>query len=480
MLAELAAAVRSRRVSAVELVMAALERIERLNPALNAVTELRAERALREARALDERGAEGPLAGLPLLVKDNTDVAGMVTTFGSRTMLDRPPAGAHEITVERMVEAGAVIVGRTNIPEFAFQGWTDNDLHGPTRNPWGLEWSPGGSSGGSGAALAAGMAPIATGTDGGGSIRTPAAFCGLVGLKPTAGLIGRRPIPSWLETSTQGPLARTVADARLLLEVMRGPVEGDPSAAPRWESRGGMTSRVIAVARTRDYGPIPPEVDRPFRAALDAIDAELGLPVEELTPAELFPTTGATSGMSRDDWYVTVTVEELHFLGRTWVRRHLDEFSAPFRREMEHALGYTLEEYLTARHRRFGYTADLDRLLGEDAVLVCPTHGYEGWLADGTLPGTDRVAAGEGYNTGEFNLSGHPSLSVPAGTSSNGLPFGLEITGPRWRDDLVLEFGAAWERVRPWTGTAPGCEPFSLDGLSADHGLDGISAGHGA
>jgi Asp-tRNA(Asn)/Glu-tRNA(Gln) amidotransferase A subunit family amidase len=306
------------------------------------------------------------------------------------------------------------------------------------------------------------MVPLATGTDGGGSIRTPAAFCGLVGLKPTAGLIGRRPIPSWLETSTQGPLATTVSDAKLLLEVMRGPAEGDPSAAPSWAPAGGMPSRVIAVARTRDVGPLPPEVDAPFRAALDAIDRDLGLPVEEIAPSALFPTTGATGGESRDDWYVTVTVEELHFLGREWVVDHLEEFGAAFRGEMEHALEFTLEDYLWARHRRFRYTADLDALLGEDAVLVCPTHGYEGWLADGTLPGTGRVAGAEGYHTGEFNLSGHPSLSVPAGISSNGLPFGLEINGPRYRDNLVLELAAAWERAHPWPVVAPGYEPFAM------------------
>ncbi len=256
MLIELAEAVRTRRVSAVELVAASLERIERANPALNAVTLVRADEALAEAAALDERGADGPLAGLPLLVKDNTDAVGMVTHFGSRTMLERPAAERSERTVERMVAAGAIVVGRTNIPEFAFQGYTDNDLFGATRNPWGPDWSPGGSSGGSAAAIAAGMAPIATGTDGGGSIRTPAAFCGLVGLKPTAGLIGRRPIPSWLEVSTQGPFATTVADARLLLEVMRGPAEGDPSSAPTWTYRGGMPSRVVATPRSRDFGPL--------------------------------------------------------------------------------------------------------------------------------------------------------------------------------------------------------------------------------
>jgi Asp-tRNA(Asn)/Glu-tRNA(Gln) amidotransferase A subunit family amidase len=306
------------------------------------------------------------------------------------------------------------------------------------------------------------MVPLATGTDGGGSIRTPAAFCGLLGLKPTAGLLGRRPIPSWLEVSTQGPMATTVADATLLLDVMRGPAEGDPSAAPSWSHRGGMPSRVLATVRTRDFGPLPPEVDGPFRAALDSIERDLGIPVEEIEPSALFPTTGVTGGESRDDWYVTVTVEELHFLGRSWVVEHLDEFGSAFRGEMEQALGFTVEDYMSARLRRFRYTADLDALLDEDAVLVCPTHGYQGWLADGTLPGTDHPAFGEGYNTGEFNLSGHPSLSLPAGTSSNGIPFGLEINGPRYRDDLVLELAAAWERAHPWPPSAPGYEPFGL------------------
>ena len=464
MLTELAEAVRERRVSAVELVTESVQRVERLNPSLNAVTELRAEQALEDARAVDALailGTEQPLAGLPLLVKDNTDVAGMVTTFGSRTRAGAAPAERSELTVERLVQAGAVIVGRTNIPEFAFQGWTDNDLVGATRNPWGLEWSPGGSSGGSGAAIAAGLAPLATGTDGGGSVRTPATFCGLVGLKPTAGLIGRRPIPSWLETSTQGPLSTSIADTRLLLEIMRGPVHGDPTAIPTWRPRGGTKPRrVLAVTRTWDFGPLPPEVFEQYRAVLDAIDRDLGLPVEELEPSSLFPTAVAKGGDPGKDWFTTVTTEELAWLGRDFVQANVEAFSAPFRFEMENALQLTLDDYLAARHRRFDYVLDLDRLLGEDAMLVCPTHGYQGWLADGTLPGSDQPARSEGYNTGEFNLSGHPSLSVPAGTCANGLPFGFLINGPRFRDDLVLEVGAMWERAHPWPSTAPGYEPF--------------------
>ena len=462
MLAELADAVRSRRVSAVELATESLRRIEHLNPEINAVTLVLGDRALEEARALDERRVDGPLAGIPLLVKDNTDVAGLATTFGSRTMIERPPAKRSEVTVERMVEAGAVIVGRTNIPEFAFEGWTSNDVNGVTRNPWGIDWSPGGSSGGSGAALTAGLAPIATGTDGGGSIRTPAAFCGLVGLKPTAGLVGRRPIPSWLDVSTQGPMGVSVADVRWLFDVMRGPVEGDPTAAATWTSSAEMPSRVFAVPRTWDWGPLPAEVDARYRLALDGIERALSLPVEELTPPALFPTAIADGGEPARDWYVTVIVEELAWLGRQWVQEHLDEFSAPFRGEMEDALATPIDRYMAARRRRYDYTYDLDRLLGADAVLVCPTHGYPGWMADGALPGTNEPVGSEGYNTGEFNMSGHPSLSVPAGTCSNGLPFGLEVNGPRWRDDMVLAFAEAWERHRPWSLSAPGYEPFPV------------------
>src|SRR5919198_3591318 len=188
MLARLAQAVRERTVSASELMQACIDRCHSNNPPLNAVTELWPEEALDHARRVDERGAEGPLAGLPLLVKDNADLAGTVRSEASRPMRERPPAGRSEVTVERMVAAGAIPLGRTNLPEFAFQGYTDSRLFGPARNPWGLEWSPGGSSGGSGAALAAGLAPIATAGDGGGSGRKPAAFFGPGGPQATKGV----------------------------------------------------------------------------------------------------------------------------------------------------------------------------------------------------------------------------------------------------------------------------------------------------
>ena len=194
------------------------------------------EQALDDARAMDARIAAGedpgPLAGLPLLVKDMEAVTGMPSTFGSLTFADAAPASSDGLVPRRLRAAGAIVVGKTNQPEFAFAGFTTNALYGTTTNPWGTDWSPGGSSGGSGAALASGMAAIATATDGGGSIRIPAAFCGLAGLKPTNGVIGRDPIPDWIDLSTFGPLATSIADVRLLLSLEAGPVPGDPSALP--------------------------------------------------------------------------------------------------------------------------------------------------------------------------------------------------------------------------------------------------------
>ena len=195
-LIELAGAVAERKVSAEELVRISLERIDRLDRSIGAVVRIR-EEAVDEARAVDtSRRHAGALAGLPLLVKDNEDCAGLPTTFGSLLRADASPAERDCETVARLRAAGAIVVGKTNLPEFAFEGFTANRLFGETKNPRAPAWSPGGSSGGSAVALITGMAPLATGTDGGGSIRIPAAFCGLVGLKPTNGLVPRHPTPS--------------------------------------------------------------------------------------------------------------------------------------------------------------------------------------------------------------------------------------------------------------------------------------------
>jgi Asp-tRNA(Asn)/Glu-tRNA(Gln) amidotransferase A subunit family amidase len=462
-LAELAAAVRRREISSAELVRRSLDRIERLNPALNAVVLVRAEAALEDARGVDAavaRGDEvGPLAGLPLLVKDNEDVAGLPTTYASLLRRDAPPATRDHEVIARLRGAGAVVVGKTNLPEFALEGFTDNRLFGVTRNPWAPAWTPGGSSGGSGAAIAAGMAAIATGTDGGGSIRIPASFCGFVGLKPTNGLIGRDPTPSWIDLSTKGPMATTVADARLLLDVMRGPVAGDPTAVPSWEPRDdAWPARIVATPRMCAYGPLPDGIEASWQRTLASLAAAAELPVETIDPP--FPTS------IDDDWYTLVALEERVWVGGEELDARAGELTAYLRYANELAKRTSADAYVAARRRRFEMVKLLDHLVGDDAVVVSPTMCVDGFLADGRFPdaGDDEVDATPigAYNTAAANVTGHPAISVPAGVSANGVPFGLMITGPRFRDDVVLALAERWEAAAPWPLAAPGYEPFDV------------------
>jgi Asp-tRNA(Asn)/Glu-tRNA(Gln) amidotransferase A subunit family amidase len=453
-LAALAAAVRERRVPAEELVRRSLDRIERLDPALNAVVLVRQE-AVDEARALDAGEPSGPLAGLPLLVKDNEDCAGLPTTFASLLHADAPPATEDCEAVERLRAAGAIVVGKTNLPEFAFEGFTANRLFGTTRNPWASDRSPGGSSGGSAVALITGMAPLATGTDGGGSIRIPAAFCGLVGLKTTNGMIGRRPPPSWIDLSTKGPLATSVADARLLLEVLRGPVAGDPTALPWWSPReGALPSRLLATPRVVAYDePVSDGVAAAFQRAVPELADVLGLPVTWIDP----PYRPEID----DDWFTLIAIDELTWIGRALVAERADDLTSHVRTALRIAGDISVDDYVAARRRRFAYTRIMDELLGDDAILVCPTMCVEGFPADGVLPGEDEPGTDSlHYNNQPANITGHPSLSVPAGTHADGTPFGLQVTGPRFADDLVLAVGEAWEAAYPWPLAAPGYEPF--------------------
>jgi Asp-tRNA(Asn)/Glu-tRNA(Gln) amidotransferase A subunit family amidase len=463
MLAELAAAVRGGRVSAAELVRRSLDRIDRLDEQINAVVLVRAEDVIAEARATDARVTAGddpgPLAGLPLLVKDNEDVAGLPTTFASKLFADSAPAARDCDAVARLRGAGAIVVGKTNLPEFALDGFTDNSVFGTTRNPWGQDWSPGGSSGGSAAALTMGLATIATGTDGGGSVRIPAAFCGLVGLKPTNGLLGRDPIPSWIDLSTKGPLATSVADAELLLRILRSPTAGDPwQPPPAVAGLPGRPRRIVACDRlVARVEPLEGSVGSSFEQALAALEGASGLPIERIdSPLPV---------QADDDWFTLIGPEE-----RTWVGPDADERSGDLTGNARTAFAYarevSLEDYIGARRRRYEYARTIDELLRDDTVLVCPTMCVEGILADGRSPGQpERDVLGTDaawYNTQAVNLCGLPAVSLPAGLSANGIPFGLQLTGPRWTDGMLLSLAARWERAQPWPAVAPGYEPFDV------------------
>jgi Asp-tRNA(Asn)/Glu-tRNA(Gln) amidotransferase A subunit family amidase len=453
-LRDLADAVRTRRVAARELVAMALDRIETRDPGINAVVALRAEQALDEAAAMDERiaGGEdpGPLAGTPCLIKDIEDLEGMPTTLGSLLFRDAPPAERDGLIASRLRSAGAIPVGKANTAELAAEGFTANHLFGATRNPWSTEWSPGGSSGGSAASVAAGMVPIATATDTGGSIRIPGAYCGLAGLKPTSWVIERDPALCWPDLTTCGPLAATVDDLRLLLEVEAGG-EADLGS-------GGLPRRVVAMTRFFPWGPLPDPVEPAFRTALTTVEADLGLPVEWMEPEEVI-----RSGNPDTDWALWTAPELVAWLGRERVEASLDLLYPTTRLFVEYGLRISAEEYREVRRRAAAYTRELDRVLDEDTVIATPTLTVKGWLADGRMPGAQEPGpASEVYNTNVQNLTGLPAITVPATRLANGVPFGLQLTGPWFRDAMLLDLAEAWERARPWPRAAEGYEPFEV------------------
>lgn len=460
-LSRLAGAVRSGQVQAIELVAEALRRMDALDPALNAVVARCDDVAEAAAGQIDDavaRGEDpGALAGVPVLVKDLEDVAGMVTTQGSLLLAKAPPATAHSTVPQRLVDAGAVVVGKSNLPEFAAEGYTDNLIFGATRNPWQPEYSPGGSSGGSAAALTSGMVPIATATDGGGSIRIPASFCGLVGLKPTQGVVGRWPAPDWIDLSTEGPFATTADDLALLLQVIAGHRDGDPGSLtrPMIDQVLGASDvgRVFAVDRLTSEAPLPDDLAPLLAKAVTDMETLLGRPVEGISAQALCGDADVD-----DDWYTLATVEHVARWGRSWVLAGLDRMHPGARGFMEWGLRTGMDQYLAARRRRFDVVRTMDELLGADGILLTPVNTASGWLADGRLTADDEpgMLPPHVFNTPFTNISGHPTLSLPAGVTSIGVPFGLQVVGPRYRDGMLLELARRWQDAYPWPLVVPG------------------------
>jgi len=456
-LRELASDVAARRTGAHEFVSGSLRRIEKLDPDLGAVVALRAEAALNEATGLDATlaagGEAGPLAGLPLLVKDMTDVAGMRSTYGSLAFAEAEPATRDALVVERLRAAGAIVVGKTNMPEFAAEGFTSNLLFGPTRNPWNLERTPGGSSGGSGAAIAAGLAAIATATDGGGSIRIPAAYCGLFGLKPTNGVIGRAPVPDWIDYSTDGPLTVRADDLRLLLNVLAGPTPGDPKAVPLRVEGDTAIGPVAAVELWVIDGSLPAETSQIFSAAVARFAEIFGVGPRPVTPGDLFDAN------PEDDWISVVGFEHANAFGRSWVEEHRDQLSPSGLAFLEGGLEISPETYMAARRRRFDAVRVLDELIGENGLLLSPVMASDAMRAEGPDEG---MTANELYVTTLQNITGNPAVSLPAGAFPSGVPFGLQVTAPRSRDDLLLWIADRWEGAQGVPPSPPGYEPFGL------------------
>jgi Asp-tRNA(Asn)/Glu-tRNA(Gln) amidotransferase A subunit family amidase len=457
----IARAVREGQLTATTLVTASIERLVAADTLLNVTAERAFDDALRDAARIDagER-IPGPLLGVPTLIKDLEDWRGHPTRKGSLALRDAPPATDNGVVPQRLLDAGAVIVGKSTLPEFAIEGYTANLLTGVTRNPWNPDYSPGGSSGGSSAALTGGLVGVATATDGGGSIRIPASLCGLVGIKPTNGMVGRWPAPDWIDYSTDGPFATSSDDLALLYDVMTGPVAGDPTGPPR--ALAGKMARnderpitIFAAERTSPFGPLPDSVRSAFREAVDAVAELLGAPVQWREAEGFFP-----DGDPDLDWFTVTSAEHVASLGREWVREHMDQFHVATAKFLTTGLNVTIEEYLDARRRRYHYVRTMDELLGEGGLLLTPTVASDGWLADGRLDANSPVDAlpADVMSTAVQNITGNPALTVPFGMLVTGLPFGLQITAPHFHDYRLLDIAALVESAYPWARTAPGYE----------------------
>ncbi len=450
----------TRQVSSRELTELYLRRIDRLNPTLNAFLTVTGEEAMAAAQAADEkleRGVQGmPLLGIPISIKDLEATRGIRSTMGSLAFRDTVP-DIDSVVAERVKTSGAVLLGKTNTPEFGLQGTTENRLGEPCRNPWDTSRTAGGSSGGAGAAVAAGMCPIATGTDGGGSIRNPSSFCGLYGIKPTLGRVPRagglgRPAPNL--TSQSGPMARTVRDAAALLQVLAGRDRRDPASMrespPDFQAGLGaaISGLRIAWSSNMGYAVIDPEVVGITSQAARVFE-ELGCNVDEPV-FELDDPVPAFLNI----FYIG------NYLGYGHLLDQCPELLTDNARFcFEHAQQVTGADYAGSIRAVDEMRARVDDLMEDYDLLLTPTLAVPAFPVEQPptrIGGVDVPGRGAfSPMTRPFNLTGNPAASIPCGFSSEGLPVGLQIVGRCGDESTVLKASAAFEGARPWAQHRP-------------------------
>jgi Asp-tRNA(Asn)/Glu-tRNA(Gln) amidotransferase A subunit family amidase len=452
---ELAARVRAREVSPLELADLYLERIERLDPQLNAYVTVDADSVRETARAA-ETAQDAPFRGVPLPIKDLHDTAGLRTTYSTKAYAGNVPQADHAV-VRRLREAGFVVLGKTNTPELGTIAQTESELNGTCRNPWDAERTPGGSSGGGAAAVAAGLAPAAHGSDGGGSIRTPASCCGLVGLKPSRGRVSPAPFGSGaLGLGTSGPIARTVHDAAALLDAMAGYETGDAFVAPPPErpflAEADAEPGRLRIAVTTEppvQVPVDPECAAAAREAAELL-SELGHDVVEETPP----------------WQADDALP--HFI-RVWqvgpATAGIDDLSLlePINRALAEDARETSSPDLTLSvHRLQALVRQIVAFWdGVDAVLT-PTLALPpvpiGWTYEDT-GGDARLAFARQTLFTPFtplvNVTGQPAVSLPLHWTGAGLPVGVQLIGRPFADATLIRLAAQLERARPWADRRP-------------------------
>lgn len=453
----LAARIRDGDLSPVTLMSAVIERVERLEPHLNAMCQFLPEEAMKAAHAAEEQLAGGQpvgvLHGLPVTIKDLADVGGLPTERGSHTSVGQV-AAADTAFVTRLREAGAIVIGKTTTSEYGWKGVSQSPLTGITHNPWKTGFNAGASSAGAGAAAAAGYGPLHQGSDGAGSIRMPAHFCGIVGIKPTFGRVPNVPVRNNDQASHSGPMTRTVADAALMLKVMAGPHPLDhyslemPPADYPGQLDAGIDGLRIGFSPDLGHARVDADVAAIVAGAVQAFE-DAGFPV---TPVET-PYGSAGSEIVRFFWAAHELV--------------LAKFLPEYRERMDPGLVACIEaatsqsasDYLEMRERKHEYIADIHRSFDDYDLLLTPSVSVPAFPAERLQPEHWPQHEWDWLSWAEFsypyNMSGNPAISVPAGFTAEGLPVGLQIVGRRFEDLAVLKAARVFEQLRPWADRRP-------------------------
>jgi len=453
-LSEASELVQAKKISPVELTQECLKRIEQLNPKLNAFITITADSALaqaREAEAEIQSGQwKGPLHGIPIALKDLVDTAGVRTTAASALFVDRVPTQDAEI-VRRLKAAGAVLLGKLNMHEFAYGGSSVISAFGPVRNPWGVEYSPGGSSGGSAAAVAAEMCLGAIGSDTGGSIREPAGYCGIVGLKPTYGRVSTRGvIPLSWSLDHMGPMTRTVRDAALMLQTLAGydAEEVTSANAPAPDFVAGLekkTSFHLGIARAYFWEELHPEVREAMSTALGAL-GKLATSQQEVE----IPTGGEFSG--------TVLFAEAYAYHEKNVAAHPELYHPATLTRIRAGAEVSTSAYIAARRELEKARRATPKIFEGVDILVTPTAPVPPGKISELLGEPDKLRARELLmlrNTRPFNVLGLPTISIPCGFTKGGLPIGMQLTGPMGGEAAVLSLAHAYEQATEWHKREP-------------------------
>ncbi len=463
---DLAAQIRTRQLSPVEVVDAVLARMERLEPHLHAFCTPTPNLARAEAKRVEQGimrgGAVGPLAGVPVSIKDLIFTKGIRTVSGCVAYRDFVP-DEDDIVVERLKAAGAIILGKTNVTELGYSAASHNPVFETTRNPWDLGKTSGGSSAGAGVATATGMGPLAIGSDGGGSVRIPAAFCGTYGIKPSFGRIPLYPgarderypgASGWESLECYGPLTRTVRDSALALSIITGPDMRDRHSLPRadfdWLAccAGDLRGKRVAFSRDWGYMAVDPEVAEIVARSVQVFERDLGCIVEEASPGWENPAAAFAA--------VMIAETDLRAM-REMIAKHGGEMSSHMVELMTHP--WSAEDLTSANIARKAAVNKMARLMSRHDLLLTPTASVAAFPIH--MQGPDKIAGRYvrpesfiGF-TFPLNFTGQPAASVPCGFTRDGLPVGLQIIGRHLDDAMVLRASAAFEAAAPWADLWP-------------------------